>query len=773
MPGTTVITPFNIYVIAGYPDALAGDGHPFVSAPINSVNLYLYPTTGISVGSLIEGAGIPTSTNVSQVYPGYIVITHPTTAAINGVVTGGDTPVILDPPIDQNDPTQTCAGVPDLYERQFNFTNFSTNTPNSQQPGNKLDLEFNTIGDILNHIRCRLSQLQRDDGFLRTELLGVSGILGQISKATENALIVIDHVASNYDQFYSTSEANITNKLVLAEAAKVSAQNSATSAQLMSSQASLSAVGALTSKNQALVYLNECQAILADLLSPSGPISTAQTNATQAQQSAQSALQDKIATQDLYNEVEAWNDAIEALLVQATNAKNNSVSASLAAVAAASGASASAGQASNSAAAAFVSAAQAAGSKTAAQAAEAAALAHSLNYIPGPQGPQGLVGPPGQQGFQGPQGVAGSDGQQGIQGIQGIQGDPGPQGTAGQQWVYRGDYNGGITYAPNDYVTLNGSSYVMINFIGAGGYDPIGWPGSWQLIASKGDEGPQGPAGSDASMVGPQGPAGPAGQAVYSWRGNWDYSWMYNVNDVVVYDGSSYVATQSQAYNYPYEGSSLWQLIARRGDQGPQGNDGPTGPQGDSGSGGGIGYSDVTHWLTSSHASNQPTNFPGYGSSGYVLGWDGYGLAWVYNSGGGGGGGISDAPSDGNPYIRINNSWAQMSAYDQTGGGGSNGSDGAPGADGAQGPPGPQGYMSGYDVSMWMTGSYSGAQPSPAPSTGDNSLVLGWDGSNMAWRRMAQDFTSNSSGSTEASYYPYEIKVTVLGQDFWVPARMA
>ena len=773
MPGTTVITPFNIYVIAGYPDAIAGNGHPFVSAPINSVNLYLYPTTGISVGSLIEGAGIPTSTNVSQVYPGYIVITHPTTAAINGVVTGGDTPVILDPPIDQNDPTQTCAGVPDLYERQFNFTNFSTNTPNSQQPGNKLDLEFNTIGDILNHIRCRLSQLQRDDGFLRTELLGVSGILGQISKATENALIVIDHVASNYDQFYSTSEANITNKLVLAEAAKVSAQNSATSAQLMSSQASLSAVGALTSKNQALVYLNECQAILADLLSPSGPISTAQTNATQAQQSAQSALQDKIATQDLYNEVEAWNDAIEALLVQATNAKNNSVSASLAAVAAASGASASAGQASNSAAAAFVSAAQAAGSKTAAQAAEAAALAHSLNYIPGPQGPQGLVGPPGQQGFQGlqgPQGVAGNDGQQGIQGIQG---DPGPQGTAGQQWVYRGAYDGGITYAPNDYVTFNGSSYVMINFIGAGGYDPIGWPGSWQLIASKGDQGPQGavgPAGADSTVM------GPAGQAVYSWRGGWDYSWMYSVNDVVVYDGSSYVATQSQAYNSPYEGSSNWQLIARRGDQGPTGADGAQGPtgangmdggyfsdapydgnpyirinsswallsyydqnSGGGGGGGGISTSDVSYWLTSSYSSNQPSNFPGWGSSGYVLGWDGYNLSWVYNSGGGG----------------------------------SQGPQGDQGSQGDQGPPGPQGYMSGYDVSMWMTGGYSGAQPSPAPSTGDNSLVLGWDGSNMTWRRIAQEYQGNVSGSTEASYYPYEVKVTVNGTDFWVPARMA
>jgi hypothetical protein len=43
----------------------------------------------------------------------------------------------------------------------------------------------------------------------------------------------------------------------------------------------------------------------------------------------------------------------------------------------------------------------------------------------------------------------------------------------------------------------------------------------------------------------------------------------------------------------------------------------------------------------------------------------------------------------------------------------------------------------------------------------------------MTWRRIAQEYQSNSSGSTEASFYPYEVKVTVGGQDFWVPARMA
>ena len=135
----------------------------------------------------------------------------------------------------------------------------------------------------------------------------------------------------------------------------------------------------------------------------------------------------------------------------------------------------------------------------AAQAAQAAAASIPLIVGPvgptGPQGQQGIqgvignTGPQGQQGIQGVAGDVGPQGQQGQQGIQGIQGDVGPAGAAGQQWVYRGEYDNGVVYAANDYVTLGGSSYVMINTIGGGGYGPITHPYAWQLIASKGDSG--------------------------------------------------------------------------------------------------------------------------------------------------------------------------------------------------------------------------------------------------------------------------------------------
>ena len=58
---------------------------------------------------------------------------------------------------------------------------------------------------------------------------------------------------------------------------------------------------------------------------------------------------------------------------------------------------------------------------------------------------------------------------------------------------------------------------------------------------------------------------------------------------------------------------------------------------------------DVTGWGNVNGASN-----------GYVLGWNGSAIVWVAQSGGGGGGGISEAPSDGNVYGRVNGTWLSL-----------------------------------------------------------------------------------------------------------------
>ena len=57
--------------------------------------------------------------------------------------------------------------VPPQYNRQYSFYGFSVNNPESQQPGNELDQEFDTIRASLNQTISRLSEIQRDDGQLK------------------------------------------------------------------------------------------------------------------------------------------------------------------------------------------------------------------------------------------------------------------------------------------------------------------------------------------------------------------------------------------------------------------------------------------------------------------------------------------------------------------------------------------------------------------------------------------------------------------------------
>ena len=120
----------------------------------------------------------------------------------------------------------------------------------------------------------------------------------------------------------------------------------------------------------------------------------------------------------------------------------------------------------------------------------------------GSQGETGIQGAQGEQGVIGYTGSAGADGAQGIQGEQGpagADGSAGADGAVGINWT--GPYNNGVTYTVRDAVEYLGSSYVMTVFIGGAGYNPVDNPGSWNLIASKGDQGIQGetgPAGADA-----------------------------------------------------------------------------------------------------------------------------------------------------------------------------------------------------------------------------------------------------------------------------------
>jgi hypothetical protein len=99
-------------------------------------------------------------------------------------------------------------------------------------------------------------------------------------------------------------------------------------------------------------------------------------------------------------------------------------------------------------------------------------------------GPQG---PPGPQGPAGPQGETGASGPQGPPGPKGNTGDTGPQGPAGPRGLtWRGSWSGSTSYAKDDAVQHDGSSYVAGSAIGAGIEPPNG---AWQLLAAKGTSG--------------------------------------------------------------------------------------------------------------------------------------------------------------------------------------------------------------------------------------------------------------------------------------------
>jgi N-acetylneuraminic acid mutarotase len=148
------------------------------------------------------------------------------------------------------------------------------------------------------------------------------------------------------------------------------------------------------------------------------------------------------------------------------------------------------------------------------------------------------AGPPGPPGSQGPQGSAGATGPQGATGSAGPAGAAGQTGPAGQQ----------------------GAQGLM---------------GLTGMTGATGQAGPAGPAGTNGTG--------------FNFRNAFDNSASYAVNDVVTFQGASYVATTAnQGPNNPTpdQNSSAWSVMAAQGAagaagaQGPSGSAGPGGPPG-------------------------------------------------------------------------------------------------------------------------------------------------------------------------------------------------
>ena len=153
------------------------------------------------------------------------------------------------------------------------------------------------------------------------------------------------------------------------------------------------------------------------------------------------------------------------------------------------------------------------------------ALGSIIDFPVGPasQGPQGPPGPQGPQGATGPQGPAGAQGPQGTvgpQGAAGATGAQGPQGTTGAQ-------------------------------------------------GPAGPQGVQGAAGADGTSI--------------IFRGAWNLTDNYLVNDVVTDLGETWIAVAANTNSQPSNVNADWSKLAAKGADGvtgPQGPTGATGPQG-------------------------------------------------------------------------------------------------------------------------------------------------------------------------------------------------
>lgn len=155
----------------------------------------------------------------------------------------------------------------------------------------------------------------------------------------------------------------------------------------------------------------------------------------------------------------------------------------------------------------------------------------------------GVPGPRGEQGPRGYQGDTGLTGPQGEPGLNGLEGETGPQGEPGANgqdalWNFLGEYSNGADYSPGDVVTYNGGTYYRI------GEPNQGYaPGTeyWTTIATPGQAGTS-----------------------FTFRGEWNDIDYFNINDVVTFNGESYIAIQSSVVVYPVE-TTHWTKIAAKG----------------------------------------------------------------------------------------------------------------------------------------------------------------------------------------------------------------
>jgi hypothetical protein len=153
----------------------------------------------------------------------------------------------------------------------------------------------------------------------------------------------------------------------------------------------------------------------------------------------------------------------------------------------------------------------------------------------------------------------------------------------GKGFTWRGPWSGVTTYAAQDIVEREGTTYVSRVNENVG-EDPLLDIGHthWNVFVARGKEGPAGPKGT----------VGASGVPGLRWRGPWVASADYIPHDVVSRGGSSLVSV-SPSSNIgidPLTDSFVhWQLVAAKGEKGASGANGAPGSPGEPGAPGAPG----------------------------------------------------------------------------------------------------------------------------------------------------------------------------------------
>ena len=230
--------------------------------------------------------------------------------------------------------------------------------------------------------------------------------------------------------------------------------------------------------------------------------------------------------------------------------------------------------------------------------------------VQGPAGPAGATGAIGATGATGPQGLTGATGATGptgVQGLQGLIGATGAQGPAGTAGATGATGAIGAT-GPQGLAGATGATgptgaQGLQGLIGATGVQgpagtvgATGATGPQGLAGATGATGPTGLQGSQGLMgeTGAQGATGPAGTngTGFNFRNTFDASTSYAINDVVIFNGSSYVAIVASAgpsNPTPDTNTDDWSVMAQQGAAGAMGAQGATGTAGATGSTGATG----------------------------------------------------------------------------------------------------------------------------------------------------------------------------------------